>query len=77
VSRSIIRTVPPLRNASLLSLYNEQLYGSFFTIVRATDDIAIIPLEDVLRKAVVVLFYNDFIVTDIMPFEHNYRARAF
>lgn len=71
LSSSIKHTVVPPTIESLLVLHRQYDYGSFFPVVRSTEQIAIVEFEDILSKAVVAPYFNDFVVTDLMPYEHN------
>lgn len=71
VQSSCILRAPPPEDASLLCLYEERLYGSFYPIVTQTEELEVISVTDITGEAVLLTCFDTVAVTDVLPFEHD------
>lgn len=71
ISRTNINTVTPPINSALRQLYDDDMYGTFFPVLRLTVDYVIVDVEDIICKVVLVPYGDLFVGTDVLPFEHD------
>lgn len=71
VSRTNLLTVPPPTKPQLLHLFNDRHYGSFFPIVKQTEEFIVVSLDNIICKIILIPYDDAFVVTDVLPFEHN------
>lgn len=71
VMRNNILEVSPPQNSILLPLYNDRVYGSFFCIIRKSEELAIVEITDIRNVAILIDGPDVSTVTDVLPFEHD------